>query len=80
MHFYENTFFRHANKLIKEKIFTSKFRESRNNKGILTFLDKKKSLKIIQNQFFIDLNNKKKKKLIDIKILKNIYEKKYSRD
>ena len=54
--------------MLKKKIFTSKFRESRNKNGTLTFLDKKESLKLIQNQFVIDLKDNKKKKLINIKL------------
>lgn len=67
--FMKNKFLKEANKAIFEKkIFTSKFRESRNKNGNLTFLDKKESLKLIQNQFVIDLKDNKKKKLINIKL------------
>ena len=67
--FLKNNFLKEANKaLYEKKIFTSKFRESRNKNGDLTFLDKKRSLKIIQNQFIVDLKNNKKKKLINIKL------------
>ena len=65
--FIKKTFTNQVKKIVKErKIFSSKFRESRNSKGHLTFLDKKKSLKLIQNQFFIDLKNNKKKRLVNI--------------
>ncbi len=68
--FMKKNFISQAKKIIKEtKIFTSKFRESRNKKGELTFLDKKKSLNLIKNQLFIDLKDLKKKKLINIKLI-----------
>jgi len=67
--FMKKNFLKKANKVISEKkIFTSKFRESRNIKGNLTFLDKKNSLKLIQNKFVISLKDNKKKKLSDIKL------------
>ena len=67
--FMRNNFLKEVNKIIEEKkIFTSKFRESRNKNGNLTFLSKKESLLLIQNQFFIDLNDNKRKKLINIKL------------
>ena len=67
--FMKNKFLKEANKaIVEKKIFTSKFRESRNKNGNLTFLDKKESLKLIQNQFVIDLKDNKKKKLINIKL------------
>ena len=51
-----------SKKLIYEKkIFISKFRESRNLKGELTFLNKKKSLEMIKNKIVIDLKNNQKK-------------------
>jgi len=53
----------------KKKIFQSKFRESRNRKGNLNFLDKKKSLELIGNKFIIDLNDKIKKKILEINLL-----------
>ena len=65
----KNKFLKEANKaIVEKKIFTSKFRESTNKNGNLTFLDKKESLKLIQNQFVIDLKENKKKKLINIKL------------
>ncbi len=67
--FIKKTFSNQVKKIINErKIFKSKFRESRNRKGNLTYLDKKQSLKLIENEFFIDLKNNKKKKLINMKI------------
>ena len=67
--FMKNKFLKEANKaIVEKKIFTSKFRESKNKNGNLTFLDKKESLKLIQNQFVIDLKDNKKKKLINIKL------------
>jgi len=58
------------NKLILEKkIFISKFRESRDAKGKLTFLNKKKSLEIIKNKHMIDLISKKKMKISELKLL-----------
>ena len=67
--FMKNKFLKEANKaIVEKKIFTSKFRESTNKNGNLTFLDKKESLKLIQNQFVIDLKENKKKKLINIKL------------
>ena len=51
--------------IIKKKVFVSKFRESRNIKGALTFLDKKKSLELIKNKFMIDLKDNKKKKFLN---------------
>ena len=48
--FMRNNFLKEVNKIIEEKkIFTSKFRESRNKNGNLTFLSKKESLLLIQN-------------------------------
>ena len=56
------------NEEIKKKIFTSKFRESRNGKNNLTFFGKKESLKLIQNKTFVDLKDNKIKKLNNIKL------------
>ena len=53
----------------EKKIFISKFRESRDHKGNLNFLDKKKSLELIKNKFIIDLKDKKKKKLLELNLL-----------
>ena len=59
-----------ANKLIIEKkVFDAKFRESRNVKGNLTFLNKKKSLELIKNKLMIDLKNNKKKKIFELNLL-----------
>ena len=52
--------------VLKKKIFSSKFRESRDHKGNLSFLDKKKSLDLIKNKHVIDLKNKKK---IELRLL-----------
>ena len=58
-----------AKKLVKEKnIYNSKFRESRNKKGKLTFLNKKKSLDLIKNKIIIDLKNRSKKRLSELKL------------
>ena len=54
--------------IIKKKVFVSKFRESRNIKGALTFLDKKKSLELIKNKFMIDLKDNNKKKIFELKL------------
>ena len=54
--------------ILNKKIFMSKFRESRDQKGNLSFLDKKKSLELIKNKHIIDLNDKNKKKL-ELKLL-----------
>ena len=55
--------------IIKKKVFNSKFRESRDAKGKLTFLSKKKSLILIKNKFMIDLKNNIKKKILELKLL-----------
>ena len=54
--------------IIKKKVFNSKFRESRDTKGKLTFLSKKKSLILIKNKFMIDLKNNTKKKILELKL------------
>ena len=54
--------------IIKKKVFVSKFRESRNIKGVLTFLEKKKSLELIKNKFMIDLKDNSKKKIFKLKL------------
>ncbi len=54
--------------VLKKKIFCSKFRESRNLKGSLSFLDKKKSLLLIKDKNIIDLNENKKKRIIDLNL------------
>jgi hypothetical protein len=54
--------------IIKKKVFVSKFRESRNIKGVLTFLEKKKSLELIKNKFMIDLKDNSKKKIFELKL------------
>ena len=59
-----------ANKLIiKKKIFDAKFRESRDVKGNLSFLNKKKSLELIKNKLMIDLRNYKKKRIFELNLL-----------
>ena len=55
--------------IITKKVFVSKFRESRNIKGVLTFLEKKKSLELIKNKFMIDLKSKSKKRIFELKLL-----------
>lgn len=54
--------------IITKKVFVSKFRESRNIKGVLTFLEKKKSLELIKNKFMIDLKDNRKKKIFELKL------------
>lgn len=49
-----------------KKIFPSKFRESRNKKNELNFLDKKKGLNQIKNKFVYDLETKKIKKIFQL--------------
>ena len=53
----------------KKKIFSSKFRESRNSSGNLTFLDKKKSISLIKKKFIIDLKSNTKKRIAEINLL-----------
>jgi hypothetical protein len=55
--------------LVEKKIFVSKFRESRDYKGNLTFLNKKKSLNLIKNKFVVDLNSNRKKKILELNLL-----------
>lgn len=47
-------------KIDKKKIFSSKFRESRNKKNNLNFLDKKKSIKIIKNKYLINIKTNRR--------------------
>ena len=49
--------------ILNKKIFMSKFRESRDQKGKLSFLDKKESLNLIRNKHVIDLKSKNQKKI-----------------
>ena len=49
--------------ILNKKIFMSKFRESRDHKGKLSFLDKKESLNLIRNKHVIDLKSKNQKKI-----------------
>lgn len=49
-----------------KKIFLSKFRESRNKKDKLNFLDKKESLNQIKNKIIYDLETKKTKKIFQL--------------
>jgi len=68
--FLKKNYLNKANKLIvKNKIFNSKFRESRDIKGNLSFLDQKESLELIKNKFIIDLKNNKKKKIFELNLL-----------
>ena len=53
--------------ILNKKIFMSKFRESRDQKGNLSFLDKRESLNLIRNKHVIDLKSKKKK-MIELKL------------
>ena len=68
--FVKQNIWKKINKLITDKkIFESKFRESRNSNGKLTFLNKKKSLQLIKNKIVIDLKNNKKRKLFKLGLL-----------
>ena len=68
--FVNQNIWKKAKKLIYEKkIFISKFRESRNLKGELTFLNKKKSLEMIKNKIVIDLKSNQKKKLFELGLI-----------
>ena len=68
--FVKQNIWKKINKLITDKkIFESKFRESRNSNGKLTFLNKKKSLQLIKNKTVIDLKNNKKRKLFELGLL-----------
>ena len=67
--FIEKKLWNKARKLIIEKkVFVSKFRESRNAKGKLNFLDKKKCLEVIKNKHMIDLKDNKKKRIHELKV------------
>ena len=65
--FMKNIFLKDINKVLKEKkIYLSKYRESRNKKGDLTYLNRQKSLNLIGNKMVIDLKDNKKKKIKDL--------------
>ena len=65
--FMKNIFLKEINKIMKEKkIYLSKYRESRNKKGKLTYLDRYNSLKLIGNEAVIDLKDNSKKKIKDL--------------
>jgi len=67
--FMKNIFSKDINKILNEKkIYMSKYRESRDKKGQLTYLDKKKSLQIIGNNIVVDLKDNKKKKIKDLNL------------
>ena len=67
--FIKKTVWKKVSKVVSNKrIFYSKFRESRNLRGNLSFLDKKKSLVLIKDKNIIDLNDNKKKKIFDLKL------------
>ena len=67
--FIEKKLWNKARKLIIEKkVFVSKFRESRNAKGKLNFLDKKKCLEVIKNKHMIDLKDNRKKRIHELKL------------
>ena len=67
--FIEKKLWNKARKLIIEKkVFVSKFRESRNAKGKLNFLDKKKCLEAIKNKHMIDLKDNRKKRIHELKL------------
>tara|TARA_B100002052_G_scaffold277393_1_gene282844 strand:+ start:27 stop:947 length:921 start_codon:yes stop_codon:yes gene_type:complete len=68
--FVNKNIWKKVKKLIHEKkIFISKFRESRNSKGELTFFNKKKSLEMIKNKIVIDLKNNQKKKIFELGLM-----------
>ncbi|MDC1112487.1 hypothetical protein OAS43_01630 [Candidatus Pelagibacter sp.] len=68
--FMKNKYLIKANKMIMKKtIYKSKFRESRDNKGNLSFLDKKESLNLIRNKSLIDLKDNYKKKIDKLDLL-----------
>ena len=68
--FVNQNIWKKAKKLIYEKkIFISKFRESRNLKGELTFLNKKKSLEMIKNKILEDLKSNQKKKIFELGLI-----------
>ena len=54
--------------IVEKKVFVSKFRESRNTKGKLNFLDKKKCLEVIKNKHMIDLKDNRKKRIHELKL------------
>ena len=53
----------------KKRIFRSKFRESRDIRGNLTYLDKNKSLELIKNKLIMDLKDKKEKKISKLNLI-----------
>ena len=55
--------------ILKKKIFNSKFRESRDHKGKLNFLDKRKSLEKIKDKLIVDLDDKNTKKISKLNLL-----------
>ena len=55
--------------ILKKKIFNSKFRESRDYKGKLNFLDKRKSLEKIKDKLIVDLDDKNTKKISKLNLL-----------
>ncbi len=67
--FMKKKYFSKLSKVIMRKnIYKSKFRESRDKNGKLSFLDKKKSLNLIGNKNIIDLKDNIKKKINEINI------------
>lgn len=65
--FMKNIFLKNINKVLKEKkIYLSKYRESRNKKGAMSYLNRQKSLNLIGNKIVIDLKDNKKKKIKDL--------------
>ena len=56
------------NSIKEKKIFLSKYRESRNRKGSLSYLSKDKSLNLIKNKFLIDLSKNKLVKISSLKL------------
>lgn len=67
--FIHNDYSNKAKKIIyNNKIFMSKFREGRNKKNKLNYIEKTKALKLLKNKLIFDLNNQKIKKISDINL------------
>ncbi len=67
--FIKDKFLKKTNKIIlNNKIFSSKFRESRSKKNKLSFLDKKDSLKLIENKVVISVDTNEVKLIRDLKL------------
>ena len=65
--FMKNIFLKDINKVLKEKkIYLSKYRESRNKRGSMSYLNRQNSLNLIGNKIVIDLKDNKKKKIKEL--------------